>query len=368
MAGMGIGEMMLLNAAIGGGASALQGRDPLQGALMGGLTGAAGAGLGSLLGAGATAAGQAGAQAAGQTAGQVAGQAAGQTANIGQALSQAGAITQGGSGGLYNLITNPAVSAAPVGAATAFPVAGVASEGLTASTIGALPEQVAPNLAAGPMGSPLTSATAPNLMATAEPSMFSKFSNFMEDPKSWWKSLSPEQRTMWKLGGGIGALALMSQRPKVPGQQPYTGSLSRFSYNPDTFVPTLPYAQGGITSLGPDMAVGGDFDWQQRSEPVTRMASGGMSNLGGYSDGGRLLKGPGDGMSDNIPAMIGRKQPARLADGEFVVPADVVSHLGNGSTDAGAKQLYSMMDRVRSARTGNKKQGRQIKPHKFMPA
>ncbi len=102
--------------------------------------------------------------------------------------------------------------------------------------------------------------------------------------------------------------------------------------------------------------------------PNQNYAQGGSTgyNLGGYSDGGRLLKGPGDGMSDNIPATIGHKQPARLADGEFVVPADVVSHLGNGSTDAGAKHLYSMMDKVRRARTGNKKQGTQIKPEKFL--
>jgi hypothetical protein len=97
-------------------------------------------------------------------------------------------------------------------------------------------------------------------------------------------------------------------------------------------------------------------------------AGGGISTLGGYSDGGRLLKGPGDGMSDNIPAQIGGKQPARLADGEFVVPADVVSHLGNGSTDAGAKQLYKMMDRIRSQRTGKKKQAPQVNPKKAMPA
>jgi hypothetical protein len=99
-----------------------------------------------------------------------------------------------------------------------------------------------------------------------------------------------------------------------------------------------------------------------------RYAHGGtaQSHLGGYSDGGRLLKGPGDGMSDNIPAQIGAKQPARLADGEFVVPADVVSHLGNGSTDAGAKKLYAMMDRVRAARTGTKKQGKQIKADKYL--
>jgi hypothetical protein len=90
--------------------------------------------------------------------------------------------------------------------------------------------------------------------------------------------------------------------------------------------------------------------------------------IGGYAAGGKLLKGPGDGMSDNIPASIAGKQPARLADGEFVVPADVVSHLGNGSTDAGAKQLYAMMNRVRKARTGNPKQGKQIKPAKYMVA
>ena len=100
----------------------------------------------------------------------------------------------------------------------------------------------------------------------------------------------------------------------------------------------------------------------------SRFAEGGISTLGGYSDGGRLLKGPGDGMSDNIPAQIGAKQPARLADGEFVVPADVVSHLGNGSTDAGAKQLYKMMDRIRSQRTGKKKQAPEVNPAKAMPA
>jgi hypothetical protein len=99
---------------------------------------------------------------------------------------------------------------------------------------------------------------------------------------------------------------------------------------------------------------------------LPELAAGG--SLGGYSDGGRMLKGPGDGMSDSIPGVIGNKQPARLADGEFVVPADVVSHLGNGSTDAGAKKLYNMMDKIRKARTGTKKQGKKINPNKFLPA
>jgi hypothetical protein len=80
------------------------------------------------------------------------------------------------------------------------------------------------------------------------------------------------------------------------------------------------------------------------------LAQGGISHLGDYSDGGRLLRGPGDGISDSIPAMIGKKQPARLADGEFVVPARIVSELGNGSTEAGARKLYAMMDRVQKSR------------------
>jgi hypothetical protein len=161
---------------------------------------------------------------------------------------------------------------------------------------------------------------------------------------------------MYGGGAGLGLLALSDQDSDVPGQEKYTGPLSRFRYNPDTYISARRMAQGGIAMFPPQ-------------EPaVTLMRSGGISDLGSYSDGGRMLKGPGDGMSDNIPATIAGKRPARLADGEFVVPADVVSHLGNGSTDAGAKQLYAMMDRVRQSRTGNKKQGRQIKPDKFVPA
>lgn len=114
---------------------------------------------------------------------------------------------------------------------------------------------------------------------------------------------------------------------------------------------TVPMAQGGVAMLDSNQ----------------QFAGGGISDLGGYSDGGRMLKGPGDGMSDSIPASIENKRPARLATDEFVVPADVVSHLGNGSSEAGAKVLYAMMDKVRKARTGNVKQGKQINPSKFMP-
>jgi hypothetical protein len=104
------------------------------------------------------------------------------------------------------------------------------------------------------------------------------------------------------------------------------------------------------------------------------MAGGGMAeqfNLGGYSDGGRLLRGPGDGVSDSIPATIGNKRPARLADGEFVVPARIVSELGNGSTEAGARKLYAMMDRVQAARKGSIGKGKVAKnsrADKYLPA
>jgi hypothetical protein len=112
-----------------------------------------------------------------------------------------------------------------------------------------------------------------------------------------------------------------------------------------------------------------------RFDQRPRMATGGISdagyNLGGYSDGGRLLRGPGDGVSDSIPAMIGKKQPARLADGEFVVPARIVSELGNGSTEAGARKLYAMMDRIQAARGKTVGKGRVAKnsrSEKYLPA
>jgi hypothetical protein len=95
-----------------------------------------------------------------------------------------------------------------------------------------------------------------------------------------------------------------------------------------------------------------------------KAAQGGLLSL---HRGGNFLSGRGDGMSDDIPAMIGTKQPARLADGEFVIPADVVSHIGNGSSKAGAEKLYAMMDKIRKERTGRKRQSPQINAAKYLP-
>jgi hypothetical protein len=104
---------------------------------------------------------------------------------------------------------------------------------------------------------------------------------------------------------------------------------------------------------------------------MASMAQGGPSHLGDYSDGGRLLKGPGDGVSDSIPATIANKRPARLADGEFVVPARIVSELGNGSTEAGARKLYAMMDRIQKARSktvGKNRVAVNSRSEKMLPA
>ena len=103
---------------------------------------------------------------------------------------------------------------------------------------------------------------------------------------------------------------------------------------------------------------------KEAQKPVPQLAAqGGIMNLAK----GRYLAGPTAGMADKIPSSIDGKQPAKLSHGEFVIPADVVSHLGNGNSDAGANQLYKMMDRVRKARTGSTKQGKKINPDRFTP-
>jgi hypothetical protein len=231
------------------------------------------------------------------------------------------------------------------------------------STVPGINQPIGAQVGAGPMSSAL-----PTPVAEAAGT------STMQPPGSFidrFKALPTSEKLLYGGGAGIGALMLTAPKYGVPKQEKYSGPLSKFRYDPGNFTPRA-YAEGGIAGLnqGPldrnppnqgPITIGGP------SSNMQKMAAGG-STLGGYSDGGRLLKGPGDGMSDNIPAKIGRKQPARLAEGEFVVPADVVSHLGNGSTDAGAKQLYAMMNKVRHARTGNPHQGKQINPRKYMPA
>ena len=124
-------------------------------------------------------------------------------------------------------------------------------------------------------------------------------------------------------------------------------------------------------ALTPEQQQAASDKFYGRVPAVQKATQGGLMGLahGGSTTkpGGTYLQGSTDGMADKIHATIDGNQPARLAHGEFVIPADVVSHLGNGNSDAGAKQLYSMMDRIRQARTGTKKQGKEINPAKFTP-
>ena len=159
---------------------------------------------------------------------------------------------------------------------------------------------------------------------------------------------------------GIQGMAALDEEQKYLDQQLESGNIAQAEYN------------AGIARINESRA---RSEQAMRNNPYQFYAGGDVEygagdQVMGYSMGGqpRFLSGGGDGMSDSIKANIEGKQEARLADGEFVVPADVVSHLGNGSSKAGAKQLYSMMDRVRSARTGKKSQGKQINPRNYMAA
>lgn len=309
--GGGIGEAALLEAmmtgaAVGGGTSLLQGKDPLQGALLGGLMGGAG----------------------------------------GAMFGSAGSASSGAMPGAAAAETTAA--ALPTAAATPGITPGFESFAPTASQFGAMGEAPLGQSfdafgSPAAAGSPAATMADPTGLAQQQLSLNAAQApankGIMSGAKDWWGGLSDKQKLLAG-GAGIAGLGMISDQMRggVPKTEKYKGPLSRFSYDPEKY------------------------------RPYRYAAGGGIASLGSYSDGGRMLKGPGDGMSDSIPASIGRKQPARLADGEFVVPADVVSHLGNGSTDAGAKQLYAMMSKVRKARTGNPKQGRQIQPRRYLPA
>ena len=181
------------------------------------------------------------------------------------------------------------------------------------------------------------------------------------DPNSsWWSKQTPMEKAAYTTAGA-GILAGMNPRQTMPVEDTSDDGdyLKRISPNFRAQEPIRPnpYYRGQYPTYA--------------AEGGIMMGAGGIANLGSYSDGGRLLKGPGDGVSDNIPATIGGHQPARLADGEFVVPARIVSELGNGSTDAGAKRLYAMMERVQAKRKKSMGKGKfavNSKASKDLPA
>lgn len=167
-----------------------------------------------------------------------------------------------------------------------------------------------------------------------------------------------------------GAPMLDAKGVPIP-RRPGSGGVTYFSpmqYLTPAQVAAQTPASTGIATIPASTAPAESVAQETNPTIVPGYARGGIANLGGYSDGGRLLKGPGDGVSDSIPAMIGKRQPARLADGEFVIPARIVSELGNGSTEAGARKLYAMMDRIKKARSKAKNIAADTKSDKHLPA
>ena len=167
------------------------------------------------------------------------------------------------------------------------------------------------------------------------------------------------QRQMAGYQGGIPEYDVLRERvPNIPDPTRRPGSGGQRYFTDTQYVP-----RGQGNALQTDATAIAALNAANPAREV-KMAGGGIAEL----SKGRYLGGATDGMADKVPANIDGQQEARLSHGEFVVPADVVSHLGNGNSDAGAKSLYSMMDRIRKARTGNKKQGKKINARKMLPA
>ena len=368
-------EGMLVGAAIGGGTALLTGEDVLTGALIGAGTAGLTSGAQGLLGATNTAA----LDTAVDT-GVGVGTEAAKEAAINSQVASSQAMLQ------------PTTTA--IGGANLTGTGGIAASQVPT----AVSQNLYPNFANQAVTSAVPQAAASNVVLPGAQQGIAKAATqpgLMTQASDWYGSLSPMEKIGVGVGGGALLSSAMAPGMDMPEDDKYKGPLSKFKYNPNSFNPSRitpnvyksGYAQGGIAALAGGGYPMGRQDNTQFATPTqmpmsaevvgadyepVEMAVGGIAdyNLGGYAKGGnpRLLKGPGDGMSDDIPATIANKQPARLADGEFVVPADVVSHLGNGSTDAGAKHLYKMMDKVRKARTGKKAQGKQIKSERFLPA
>jgi hypothetical protein len=185
-------------------------------------------------------------------------------------------------------------------------------------------------------------------------------------PTAGYQNITPEQAKQMRGYAGGGPVEAMSNANAVGANTGYPqADINKAVYSTPYQTPVSQNVVQGTADTGVNSMTG----------EMNEFAKGGLSSaashLGDYSDGGRLLKGPGDGVSDSIPAVIGSKRPARLADGEFVVPARIVSELGNGSTEAGARKLYAMLDRVQAARKksiGKGKVAKNSRADKLLPA
>jgi hypothetical protein len=400
-----LGKGIAAGALTGAGIAALSGENPFLGALTGGLGGYGGAGL----------AGSAGKFGAGTGAGAGAGARTTAEANFAN-MQNISPFTPSGVAGAQAV--SPALTSSAAG--TAVP----GSLGYDPTLVlDELSGAVAPNSAAYLNASP----TSPFVSQT--PGLNTSTLGIKEIPSGLGQATAGGGGYAGELGGslqtagenfgnlmknpldvmgdyGYGSSALLAGGPLLAGMEPsdlgygpaplyndpdknkYRGPQGQLNLS-DRFDTGLRlvaeggyidgYATGGTIQSGGIRDIYGTPDNQPTISPgLSGFGLGRLNNLAGeqamtqaqtlgYARGG-YLDGQGDGMSDSIPATIEGKQPARLADGEFVIPADVVSHIGNGSSKAGSKRLYAMLDKVRHARTGNKKQGKEINPAKYMPA
>jgi len=423
---------LLMGAAMGGGIAALQGKDVLKGALMGGVGGA----LGGVLMPAAGAAGIAGTAAESSLAGTIAGEAGSQglgaafnagianpaliesgTSGLAGAAMEGGALgikqgvmtgataptaagsgIFGGAGGIGNFLTQN--KGALMGGAAAGmlapgekppspeqgnirefdfnpgernPLFGqpgqnyyTADRGFTEGAVTPVEDYTAANggiIALAEGGEPgIEMQRYSRPIRTIDPAVAAYNAQIMERANQEYNvNLRPGPN---QVPGSVGYVA--PPPPKVGVTKEYSDLINedkkRKENAQNEFIESMPYYNHSAIDGGGEKNGG---------RITQRYNEGGISSLGSYSDGGQLLKGPGDGVSDSIPARIGARQPARLADGEFVVPARVVSELGNGSTDAGAKRLYGMMDRVQNNRKksiGKGKVAVDSKSHRMLPA
>jgi hypothetical protein len=415
---------LALGALMGGGIAALQKKDILQGALMGGVGGALGGafmpgiagGLGGTASGGLTGLGTTTAGAASLFGGAGAGAAGGAGAG-----AAAGAFNPLAAPGVMDGVTG-AISSGGVGGATTTP-------GLFSGGIGNFLSQNKYALAGGALGGMMAPGKKPEKRSAGNiyeydysqelnPNFGNPGERFFSSQKFTPVSVTPVEDYKPSLSnmadGGIVAFAdggapgiemqryarpvrtidpavaayntqlmeLANQqyninpRPgpnQVPGSLGYVPPPPRVKKEPTEYTDLINTKKDDNINEVPqiDYFNHSAVDGAANGGLMSSYSGGGLSSLGNYSDGGQLLRGPGDGVSDSIPARIGARQPARLADGEFVVPARIVSELGNGSTDAGAKRLYAMMERVQNNRkktVGKGKVAVDSKARKLLPA
>jgi len=285
--------------------------------------------------------------------------------------------------GAGSAITAGALTGAGVAAATGDdPIMGAVSGGLGGYSGMGLESAVANMPAAAPstVGNAVPYANLPTPVAAETAANLKNLGSLTESiPQSQGNFLERFGTGLSKSTATPGVKTLpIKEGMAVGSEQVYTGEMVPGSFFDKAKVIGSPIASMGLGGLEQsDFMVKPDFnDPRDKYDPRSRLdlnRDTGINEALSRDTGLRLLakggylKGPGDGMSDDIPATINGEQPAALADGEFVVPADVVSHLGNGSSEAGSKQLYAMMDRIRKARTGRESQGKEIEPGKYMP-